>query len=115
MNITHIKNLTVLTNSCEIASILIKTNPDFNIILSCGLLKADTLSLVGPIADYAFGNINVDKAFTGITGIDINKGITATNQIEAHTKKKIIDSAKKVVALCDHSKFGHIWGRIGLR
>ena len=108
VNITHIKNLTVLTNSCEIASALLKTNPGFNVIVSGGILKTDTHSLVGPIADFAFSNINVDKAFIGVTGIDLKKGITATDQVEAQTKKKIIESAKSIIALCDHSKFRHI-------
>ena len=50
----------------------------------------------------------MDKAFIGITGIDLEKGITATDHIEAQTKKMIIKSAKRVIALCDHSKIGHI-------
>ncbi len=108
LNITHIKNLTVLTNSCDIASMLAKTNPEFNIILSGGILKIETHSLIGPISDGTFSNMNVDKAFIGITGIDLLKGITATDHIEAHTKKKIINSAKKVIALCDHTKLGHV-------
>ncbi len=108
LNLTHIKNLTVVTNNCDIATLLAKTNPQFTIMLSGGVLRTDTHSLVGPIADYAFENINVDKAFIGITGIDIDKGITATDYIEARTKKMLIKSAKRVIALCDHSKLGHI-------
>ena len=108
LNITHIKELTVITNSCDIASMLVKTNPEFKIILSGGIMKIETHSLIGPIADNTFDNINVDKAFIGITGIDLKKGVTATDQIEARTKKYIIDSAKKVIALCDHSKIGHV-------
>lgn len=108
MSITHIRNLTVLTNSCDIASVLIKTNLDYKVILSGGILKADMHYLVGPFADYAFSSIDVDKAFIGITGIDLERGITATDQIDAQTKKKIINSSKKVIALCDHSKFGHV-------
>lgn len=108
LNLAHIKNLTVITNSCDIANLLAKTNPQFNIMLSGGILRTDTHSLVGPIADYAFKNMNVDKAFIGITGIDMDKGITATDHIEAQTKQILIKSAKKVIALCDHSKLGHI-------
>lgn len=77
-------------------------------MLSGGILKTDTHSLIGPIADNTIKNLNVDKAFIGITGIDLEKGITAANQIEAQTKKYMISSAKKVTALCDHSKLGHI-------
>ncbi len=108
LNITNIKNLTVITNSIDIAGILEKTNPAYHIILSGGILRTETHSLIGPIADHAFKNINVDKAFIGISGIDINKGITAVDQIEAQTKKTIINSAKTVFALCDHSKFGRV-------
>lgn len=108
LNITNKKELTIITNSCDIAAVLGKTNPDCKIILSGGILKTDTHSLIGPIADFAFKNLNVDKAFIGITGIDLEKGITATDPIEAQTKKYIIESAKKVIALCDHSKIGHI-------
>ncbi|OQA22278.1 MAG: Glucitol operon repressor [Actinobacteria bacterium ADurb.Bin346] len=108
LNITSRKNLTIITNSCEIAALLGKTNPDYKIILSGGVLNSDTLSLVGPIADNAFRNIFADTAFIGISGIDLEKGITAVDFIEAQTKRYIINCAKHVVALCDYSKIGHI-------
>ena len=108
LNITNKKNLTIITNSCDIATMLGKTNPGYAIVLSGGILKTDTHSLIGPLADSTIKKINVDKAFIGITGIDLEKGITAADQVEAQTKKNIIDSAKKVIALCDHSKLGHI-------
>jgi len=108
LNLTSRKNLTIITNSCDIATLLGKTNPDYKIILSGGILNNDTLSLVGPIADNAFRNIFVDKAFIGISGIDLEKGITAADYIEAQTKKYIINCAKQVVALCDYSKIGHV-------
>ena len=107
-NITSRKNLTVLTNSCDIALLLEKTNPDYKIILSGGVLNNDTHSLIGPIADNAFRNIFVDKAFIGISGIDIEKGITAADFTEAQTKKYILNCAKQVIALCDYSKIGHV-------
>ena len=108
LNLMHLTDLKVITNSCDIAAILGNTNLQFEITLSGGILNTDTHSLIGPIADNTFKNHNVDKAFIGITGIDIDKGITATDPIEAQTKKTIIGSAKRVIALCDHSKIGHI-------
>jgi len=108
LNLSHITNLKVITNSCDIATTLANTNPQFEITLSGGVLRTDTHSLIGPVAENTFKNFNVDKAFIGITGIDIEKGITATDHIEAQTKKMIIGSAKRVIALCDHSKLGHI-------
>ena len=108
LNIKNKKQLTVVTNSCDIAILLGKNHPHYNIILSGGILSTYTHSLVGPIADWAFNNVNVDKAFIGISGIDIKKGITSVDLAEAQTKKNIISSAKKVIALSDHSKIGHI-------
>ncbi len=108
LNITSRKELTVITNSCDIAVLLGKTNPQFKIILSGGILNTDTHSLIGPLADASFRSLFVDKAFIGISGIDIEKGITAVDPLEAQTKKFIINSAKKIFALCDHSKISHI-------
>ena len=34
LNIANIKNLTIITNSCDIASLVAKTHPSFNIMLS---------------------------------------------------------------------------------
>lgn len=107
LNIGYNKNITVITNSCNIASAL-STNPKSSIMISGGILNTETQSLIGPIADTTFTNINADKAFIGITGLDINKGITAVNPIEAVTKKNILKSAKMIIALADHSKLGHI-------
>jgi DeoR family transcriptional regulator, fructose operon transcriptional repressor len=108
LNITNRTKLTVITNSCDIAILLGKSNPGYKIILSGGMLNIDTHSLVGPIADFAFKTTFVDKAFIGISGIDLEKGITATDPIEAQTKKNIISCAKQVIALADHSKIGHV-------
>jgi DeoR family fructose operon transcriptional repressor len=107
-NTANKSKLTVITNSCDIASLLANTNPNYKIIISGGILNTETHSLVGPIADWAFENVFVDKAFVGISGIDIEKGITAADQIEARTKKNIINCAKTVIALADHSKIGHV-------
>ena len=108
LNIKNKRQLTIITNSCDIAILVGKNSPHYNIILSGGILSTLTHSLVGPIADWAFNNINVDKAFIGISGIDIKKGITSVDLAEAQTKKNIMKSAKHVIALCDHSKIGHI-------
>lgn len=108
MNLSGKLNLTIVTNSCDIALMASKINPDFKIILCGGVLNTDTHALIGPIADWTFKNIFVDKAFIGISGLDVEKGITAADHIEAQTKKNIINCTKQVIALADHSKIGHI-------
>ena len=108
LNIINKTKLTVITNSCDLAVLLGRANPSYKIIVSGGILNTDTHALVGPIADFALKNTFVDKAFIGISGIDLVKGITAADPIEAQTKKNMISCAKQVIALADHSKIGHI-------
>ena len=108
VNIINKKNLTVVTNSCDIAGLISGTNPHFKILLSGGILKPDTRSLIGPAADVTFRSTFVNKAFISIGGIDYYKGITASDLIEAQTKRNIINSAKQVIALFDHSKIERV-------
>ena len=54
LNLAHVTNLKVITNSCDIATLLGNTNPQFEIILSGGILRTETHSLIGPIADNVF-------------------------------------------------------------
>lgn len=42
----------------------------------------------------------------GVCGIDPALGIFASNEREAETKRIMLDCAKEVMILADHSKFG---------
>jgi len=108
LDISGKKNLTVITNSCDIAAMLGTTSPQYKITLSGGMLNAGSRSLTGPVADSTFRSTFADKAFIDISGIDIYKGITSEDPIEAQTKKFIIGSARQVIAVCDSSRIGHV-------
>lgn len=99
--------LTVVTNSMLIAQEL-EDHPAIEIVLVGGTLRKETLALVGPIADQAFNLIRVDKAFVGTNALDLEEGLTTPNLIEAATKRKMIQTAKQVILLTDHSKVGKV-------
>ncbi|WP_091349956.1 DeoR/GlpR family DNA-binding transcription regulator [Anaerobranca gottschalkii] len=98
------KNITVLTNSLSIALELSK-KPDINLILTGGQLRWQTHALVGPVTEEFIRNFRVDKAFIGTNGISVKEGITTPNVVEAYTKKAMIQIAKEVIVVADHSKF----------
>jgi len=100
------QRLTVVTNSILIAEEL-QVN-SIEVILLGGSLRRETLALVGPLTEQALGILNVDKAFIGTNGIDIDEGLTTPNLIEAATKRRMIKSAKQVILLTDHSKVGKV-------
>ncbi|MGH4050735.1 MAG: DeoR/GlpR family DNA-binding transcription regulator [Clostridium sp.] len=99
------KNITVLTNSLDIAYELLKKR-DVEVIVIGGTLRWETRAMVGPVADNLLKNFRVDKAFIGTNGICITNGLTTPNINEANTKLEMIKIAKQTIVVCDHTKFG---------
>jgi DeoR family fructose operon transcriptional repressor len=104
-NLKDKRNLTVVTNSLDIACEL-EENRGIDLILIGGNLKRRTHALIGSLAETTLSQMRLDKAFVGISALDISYGITMPTIEEAKTRKDIIKASNKVVALCDHSKFG---------
>ncbi|GAW92127.1 DeoR/GlpR family DNA-binding transcription regulator [Calderihabitans maritimus] len=99
--------LTVVTNAVNIIQELL-THPGIELVVVGGILRKETLAMVGPIAEQALSMIRVDKLFLATNGIDVEAGLTTPNLIEAATKRKMISIAKQVILLTDHSKVGVI-------
>ena len=101
------KNITVLTNSVDVAYELAKKR-DVEVIVTGGTLRWETRAMVGPVADNTIKNFKVDKSFIGTNGICIISGLTTPNIIEANTKREMIKIAKQTILVCDHTKFGAV-------
>ena len=101
------KKLTVVTNSLMLAREL-EITQGIDLIIIGGFLRKETLAMVGPLAERSLERMKVDKAFIGTNGIDLKEGITTPNLIEAETKRKMIQSAKEVILLADHTKIGKV-------
>lgn len=95
----------VVTNSVYILLELSESS-GIDVSLTGGDLRKISRSLIGPLAINLISNIHVDKLFLGATGVSVEQGLTSPNAIEAQTKKAMIQSAKTVILLADHSKFG---------
>lgn len=96
-------NLTVITNSINILHEFASSG--MNIISSGGSLRHRSLSLVGPVAHDTIERYNVDTAVISCKGIDLERGITDSNEPECELKKYMLRQAEKVVLLVDHTKF----------
>jgi DeoR family transcriptional regulator of aga operon len=102
-NLTGKKNLTVVTNALNIASQLI--NDDIRVIVLGGMLRSNSLSLIGPIAENSIKNFYCDKCFIGVDGIDSTSGIFTPIPEEANLNKLMIENSKELIVLTDSSKF----------
>lgn len=98
------KNLTVITNSIEILLELSEV-VGWKVLSTGGVLKEGSLSLVGYQAENMIHNYHVDKAIISCKGVDIEKGITDSNEMEAHIKKLMLSSAHTKILAVDKSKF----------
>ncbi len=97
-------NLTVVTNSVNIAAELAGTELD--VILTGGTLRKNSFSLVGPIAEDTLRRLNADILFLGVDGFDVHYGLSTPNLLEAKVNRVMVDISRTVVAVCDSSKFG---------
>lgn len=101
------ENLTVITNSIDIAAEL-SNKSSIKLILTGGVLRATTRAMVGYVCEEMLKNFRVDKAFIGTNGISLNKGITTPDITEAQAKKAMISSSNKVILVADSSKLENI-------
>lgn len=105
-NITA-KNITVITNSIDIAA-AISYKENIELIVTGGSLRFNTRAMVGHITEMTIKNFRVDKAFIGANGISLEAGITTPNFIEAQAKKAMMNAANNVIVAADSSKFNKV-------
>ena len=103
-NLDQFKNLTIITNALNIA-IILSEYEGFNIFMPGGILRKQSLSLVGVLADENFGKFYCDKLFLGVDGFDTTHGLSTPNSEEAHLNQIMISMAKKTIVVTDSRKF----------
>lgn len=103
-NLDHLEDLTVITNALNIAMMLVD-KPNINLIIPGGMMRKNSQSLVGPMAEKSLKNFCVDKVFLGVNGIDPENGFYTPNIEEAYLNEQMIKISKETIVLADSSKF----------
>lgn len=96
--------ITVITNSVDI-TFRLTDNPNIRVIMPGGILRRNSLALVGEQAAESLRTFYCDKYFLSADGIDIERGMMTTNIEEAFLARINIKNSGKVIALIDSSKF----------
>lgn len=98
------QEMIILSASTEIFTQL---NDTGNRIISVGgIFNYKTLSLQGSVAKNTVKRYHLDMAVISCKGVNLGLGATDTSENEAEVKKCMIEQAKEVVLLADHTKFG---------
>src|SRR5438067_5323048 len=105
-HILHVPDLTVVTNSIQVANVLHREpRPDLVVVLTGGV-RTPSDALVGPVAVTTIRSLHVDLLFMGVHGMAVDAGFTTPNLLEAETDQALIASAQRVVVVADHTKWG---------
>jgi len=99
------KNIIVITNSLRIAERLADAS-NVKVVCVGGILRHSQLSFVGPAAARALEGYYADKAFVSCVGLDIEKGATDADELEAEVRKLMMRNAREKILVADATKFG---------
>ncbi|MDQ3938710.1 MAG: DeoR/GlpR family DNA-binding transcription regulator [Chloroflexota bacterium] len=98
-------HLTVITNGLRLAAELAGL-PGIAVLMLGGRVRWEALSVVGQLGDGLFSRINVQTAFVGAAGFTIDAGLSDVTDEEAQIKRAMVASAREVVGVVDHTKWG---------
>ena len=98
-------NVTLMTNAINIAVELAGVS-NLQLMLTGGVLRDKSYSLVGPEAERTMRNYYFDKLFLGVDGMNFEHGLTTSNPQEAQLNRLMVERSNKVIAVTDSSKFG---------
>src|SRR6204780_705942 len=102
-----VPGLTIVTNSLRVAGLFgTPRGPEGSSVVLTGGMRTASDALVGPVAGLTIGSLHFDTLFLGCTGLDPEVGLSTPNLAEAETNRALINRARRVVVLADHSKWG---------
>lgn len=101
------RGLTVVTNALNIASLL-APHQNIRTVITGGVVRHSELSMLGALTEDALRNLRVDKLFMGSPAIHVDYGLSADDMTEVQSDRNIMASAREVIVLADHTKFGNI-------
>jgi DeoR/GlpR family transcriptional regulator of sugar metabolism len=105
-----VSGLTVVTNSIPVADALYQAGrPDQTVVLTGGV-RTPSDALAGPVAEAAITTLNVDVLFLGVHGMSPRTGFTTPNLMEAGINRLLVNAARRLVVLADHTK----WETVGI-
>lgn len=99
-----LKSINVITNALSIAALLIDV-PSVRLIMPGGILRRESNSLSGSMAEAALNGLRADRLYLGADGVDPQVGVMTPHLPEAELNAKMIAISRHVVVVADSSKF----------
>lgn len=103
-SLSHVRNLTIVTNSVEIAYEVLG-NPGQRLLLAGGPVNADYHAAFGAEAKAFCRRFAPDLTILSMGAVDAERGFLDFDADEAAFKQTLLEQARNIVVLADHSKF----------
>jgi len=97
--------ITAITSSVKV-SLTLCYNPNIEVIQLGGIMRKNSVSIIGHYADNILDSLSCNKLFLGVDGIDLDYGLTTSNMSEARINQQMIEASQEIIILTDSSKFG---------
>lgn len=104
---SDIKDVTILTNSINIAAKLIEKK-GFHVIVAGGPVREKSYECVGESVIETVSRYNIGKFFVGVNGISVKEGISMSNIDEASVARAMIKRSLSTIVIADHTKIDHV-------
>lgn len=98
------RSLHVITNSLPIAEVF-SDSRQVEVTLTGGYLYPRLRATVGPLCEQVLSSVTADVLIMGIGGVT-EAGFSNSNTLVVGPERKMIEAARKLVIVTDHSKFG---------
>jgi DeoR/GlpR family transcriptional regulator of sugar metabolism/DNA-binding LacI/PurR family transcriptional regulator len=96
------QDLTVITNSIDVFQRL-QPSRDIRLIMTGGEYDPESRSFVGRGARLLLEEIRADKVFLVAGGVSTSFGISSVTMQEAEIRRSMIEAAREVIVLADHT------------
>ena len=103
-----IDNLTIITNSAEIARVISSGNFTSQVFLLGGTYQNDNRQTYGAMAIDQLKRSRADRAVLTVGAVDAESGVMDYNPNEADMARAMMQRAGNVILLVDSSKFGKL-------
>ncbi|MEH0020613.1 MAG: DeoR family transcriptional regulator [Desulfobacter sp.] len=100
----HHNRLKIITNNLNIAAVM-GQKEDFQVMISGGVVRARDNGITGDPAVRFIRQFKADIGIIGISGIDDDGTLLDFDFMEVNVARAIMDNARKVFLVADHSKF----------
>jgi DeoR family transcriptional regulator of aga operon len=105
--LTSVRRLTVVTNALNVGMQLAR-HRNIRLVVTGGVCRPASFEMSGPIAESTLSGYNLDVAFVGVDGIDVEAGCTTHDDAEARANAALVRIARRTVIVADSSKIGRV-------